>query len=62
MHVHSKMGKLNRFEILLSQPQGVFQAGQIVEGQVLMELNDEMKMRGKNILCHGNFSQLPVGF
>ncbi|KAK7115750.1 hypothetical protein V1264_001566 [Littorina saxatilis] len=40
------MGKLNTFAIMFSNPQGVFYAGQNVEGQCTVELNEEMSMRG----------------
>ena len=42
----SIMGKLNIFEITLSNFQGVFYAGQNVQGHCTVELNDEMSMRG----------------
>ena len=40
------MGKLQRLEILLTSPQVVYWPGQIIEGQLHVELRDEMKMRG----------------
>ena len=41
------MGKLNIFEITLTNFNGVYFAGQNLEGHVTVELNDGMKMRGK---------------
>lgn len=41
------MGKLRAFYIELENPQGVFFAGQIVNGRLVVELDAEMKMRGK---------------
>ena len=41
-----KMGKLNIFEITLTNFNGVYFAGQNLEGHVTVELNDQMKMRG----------------
>ena len=52
----NRMGKLNIFEITLSNFQGVFYAGQNVQGHCTIELNEEMSMRGKllefQITCH----------
>ena len=42
----SIMGKLNIFEITLSNFQGVFYAGQNVQGHCTVELKEEMSMRG----------------
>lgn len=42
------MGKLNMFAIVLNCPQTVYYAGQNVDGYVTVDLNDAMKMRGKN--------------
>ncbi|XP_056022796.1 arrestin domain-containing protein 17-like isoform X2 [Ostrea edulis] len=39
------MGKLRAFYIELENPQGVFFAGQIVNGRLVVELDAEMKMR-----------------
>jgi hypothetical protein len=44
------MGKLTSFEIQLSNPFAVFYAGQTIEGEVVMELNKEMKLRGTTII------------
>ena len=41
------MGKLNIFEITLTNFNGVYFAGQNLEGHVTVELNDGMKMRGE---------------
>ena len=43
------MGKLNIFEITFGNIQGVMHAGELLQGYVTMELNDEMKMRGQYI-------------
>ncbi len=40
------MGKLNEFQIHLTNLQGVYFPGQNLEGSVIVEQNDEMKMRG----------------
>ncbi|KAK3601187.1 hypothetical protein CHS0354_004388 [Potamilus streckersoni] len=47
------MGKLNIFEITLSNPQGIYFAGQSLQGHVTVELNDGMKMRGVRLKFHG---------
>ncbi|KAL3865646.1 hypothetical protein ACJMK2_043012 [Sinanodonta woodiana] len=47
------MGKLNIFEITLNNPQGVYFAGQSLQGHVTVELNDVMKMRGVRLKFHG---------
>ena len=41
------MGKLNKFQVLLNNPRGVFYPGEIVSGNVIVDLKEEMKMRGK---------------
>lgn len=48
--IFCKMGKLNIFEITLSNLQGVYYAGQNVQGHCTVELNEEMSMRG-NTFC-----------
>lgn len=50
------MGKLKAFYIELENPQGVYFAGQIINGKLIVELDAEMKMRGKNL-----FNSLVVG-
>jgi hypothetical protein len=40
------MGKLKSLEIELNNPMAVFHIGQAIEGQVVIELNEEMKMKG----------------
>lgn len=49
-----RMGKLNIFEITLSNFQGVFYAGQNVQGHCTVELNEKMSMRGE-VFCLGYF-------
>ena len=41
------MGKLNKFQVLLNNPRGVFYPGEVVAGNVVVDLKEEMKMRGK---------------
>jgi hypothetical protein len=41
------MGKLRAFYIELENANGVFFAGQIINGRLVVELDAEMKMRGK---------------
>ena len=40
------MGKLKRFQIHFDSPNGVYYPGQTVTGQVVLELKDEMKVKG----------------
>ncbi|XP_025077865.1 uncharacterized protein LOC112554340 [Pomacea canaliculata] len=47
------MGKLNIFEITLSNFQGVFYAGQNVQGHCTVELNEKMSMRGIRLKFEG---------
>lgn len=47
------MGKLNIFEITLTNFNGVYFAGQNLEGHVTVELNDGMKMRGVRLKFSG---------
>lgn len=47
------MGKLNVFEITLSNPQGFYFSGQTVEGFLVVELSEVMKMRGIELECLG---------
>jgi len=42
------MGKLTHFDIFLNNPSRVYYAGQNLDGTVIVDLNDAMKMRGKN--------------
>ena len=44
------MPKLQRFEIVLTNPQVVYWPGQFVEGQLHVDLSDDMKMRGMLLL------------
>ena len=46
------MGKLKAFYIELENPQGVYFAGQIINGKLIVELDAEMKMRGKTCSIH----------
>ncbi|XP_041373505.1 arrestin domain-containing protein 3-like [Gigantopelta aegis] len=48
------MGKLNIFVIVLANPQAVYLAGQVVQGHVTVELNEEMKMRGIRLKFKGH--------
>lgn len=50
------MGKLKAFYIELENPQGVYFEGQLLNGKLIVELDAEMKMRGKNL-----FNSLVVG-
>lgn len=43
------MTKLQRLEIALVNPQVVYFPGQSIQGQVIVELTDRMKMRGRNV-------------
>ncbi|XP_046556419.1 arrestin domain-containing protein 3-like [Haliotis rubra] len=47
------MGKLNMFVVSFSNLQGVYYAGQAVQGHVTVELTDTMKMRGIHIRFEG---------
>ena len=40
------MGKIRQFDIVLNSPQDVYFAGQLIQGQVILNLNEEMKMKG----------------
>ncbi|XP_025076865.1 arrestin domain-containing protein 3-like isoform X2 [Pomacea canaliculata] len=51
--IFCKMGKLNIFEITLSNLQGVYYAGQNVQGHCTVELNEEMSMRGIRLKFEG---------
>lgn len=42
------MVKLKTFEIILSAPDGLLMAGEILEGYVTVDLKYPMKMQGKN--------------
>ena len=44
------MGKLNAFIIQLQNQNAIFYPGQAVNGQVYVDLNAEMKMRGNYFL------------
>ncbi|CAH1798043.1 unnamed protein product [Owenia fusiformis] len=47
------MGKLRLFDIILDKPQTVYQAGELITGRVVLELDEPMKMRGLRVLFHG---------
>ncbi|XP_060553147.1 arrestin domain-containing protein 3-like isoform X2 [Ruditapes philippinarum] len=47
------MPKLRKLEITLNSPQVVYYPGQVIQGQVIIELAEDMKMRGIHILCKG---------
>ncbi|BFZ02490.1 hypothetical protein BsWGS_05529 [Bradybaena similaris] len=47
------MGKLNMFAISFSNTSGVFYAGTILQGQVTLDLNEPMKMRGVSLRFEG---------
>lgn len=40
------MGKLSVFKIALSNVQGVYFAGQMLQGHVILELNEPVKLKG----------------
>lgn len=44
------MGKLKSFHVELENPNGVYYAGQIMNGRLVVELIEEMHMKGKMIL------------
>ena len=41
------MTKLRKLDILLNNPQVVYFPGQVIQGQVIVELSAAMKMRGR---------------
>ena len=41
------MGKLRKFQILIDNPKGVFYPGEVVTAQVVLEVKEEMKLRGR---------------
>lgn len=41
------MGKLKAFYVELENPNGVYYAGQIMNGRLVVELIEEMHMKGK---------------
>ncbi|XP_041369217.1 arrestin domain-containing protein 17-like [Gigantopelta aegis] len=47
------MGKLTVFEIVLSNQQCVYYPGQMLQGHVIVELSEEMKMRGIRLQFYG---------
>ncbi|XP_014665524.1 PREDICTED: arrestin domain-containing protein 3-like isoform X2 [Priapulus caudatus] len=49
------MGKLKAFQILFynTQPVPVYYAGQVLSGQVIVELNEPMSMRGLRLILNG---------
>ena len=40
------MGKLNQFQIILDKPGGVYHPGEVLSGHVIVDLKEELKMRG----------------
>ncbi|XP_071114939.1 arrestin domain-containing protein 3-like [Haliotis cracherodii] len=47
------MGKLSVFKIALSNVQGVYFAGQMLQGHVILELNEPVKLKGIRITFRG---------
>ncbi|XP_045216585.2 arrestin domain-containing protein 17-like isoform X3 [Mercenaria mercenaria] len=47
------MTKLRKLEITLNNPQVVYFPGQVIQGQVIIELSDDMNMRDIHISCEG---------
>ncbi|XP_041372265.1 arrestin domain-containing protein 3-like [Gigantopelta aegis] len=47
------MGKISVFEIVLSNPQGVYFTGQVLQGHVILELTEIIKLRGIRISFRG---------
>ncbi|KAL4228239.1 hypothetical protein ACF0H5_013672 [Mactra antiquata] len=47
------MTKLRRLELILTNPQMIYFPGQAIQGQVLVELNEDMKMRGVRAQLQG---------
>ena len=45
--IFKTMPKLRKLEITLNNPQIVYFPGQVIQGQVIIELAEDMKMRGK---------------
>lgn len=43
------MGKLNYFAINLQNPSAVYFAGQSLQGYVIVDLREEMKVKGKGL-------------
>lgn len=43
------MGKLKSFYVELENPNGVYYAGQVMNGRLVVELIEEMHMKGKMI-------------
>ena len=41
------MGKLRYFDVTFNNPQGVFQAGESVHGNVVVDFADSIKLRSK---------------
>ena len=41
------MGKLQEFEILFDHPQAVYKAGEVVQGRVIVQLAEPMRMRSE---------------
>lgn len=49
------MTRLRKFEIVLNSRQIVYFPGQCVQGHLIVDLQEEMNMRGKNISLMNNF-------
>ena len=43
------MGKLNKFQIVIDGHNQVFYPGQTVSGHVIVEVKEELKLRGKHL-------------
>ena len=48
-YLEKRMGKLNQFQIVLDKPGGVYYPGEVMSGHVILELKEDMKMRGNVI-------------
>ena len=45
------MGKLRYFDVTFNNPQGVFQAGESVHGNVVVDFADSIKLRSEFYKC-----------
>ena len=50
------MGKLHKFQIVLDNERGVFYPGDIVAGHVIVDLKEEMKIRGNFVHSNLHYS------